>query len=76
MALDRGECRLQQYRLKAGLTQVQLSDQLLKRFGLNVSDTLIGHLENNRRAMSIEILRAMSLIFKVPMDNFYTWPIK
>lgn len=74
MALDRGECLLRDFRKKAGLTQEELSYQLLKRFDLEVSVNMIGHYERNRKKMNIEVLRAMAIIFKRAMDDFYTWP--
>ncbi|MGM0882568.1 MAG: helix-turn-helix domain-containing protein [Bacillota bacterium] len=75
MALDRGECLLREIRLKAGLTQEELSYQLHKKFGLEVSVNMIAHYERDRKGMKIEVLRAMAIIFKRCMDDFYTWPI-
>ncbi|WP_138751778.1 helix-turn-helix domain-containing protein [Paenibacillus sinopodophylli] len=74
MALDHGECRLQEYRIKAKLTQLELSTKIRKKCGLDVSVAEIAHIENNRRPMSSLTLRAMSVVLKVPMEKFYVWP--
>lgn len=75
MALDRGECLLRDIRLKTGMTQDDLSVQLEKRFGIEVSAKMIGHYERNRKPIKLEVLRALAVIFRKHMDDFYTWPV-
>lgn len=72
-ALERGECRLREHRNKAGLSQEDLSYELFRRHGLDISANMISHYENDRRAMSIVVLRACALILHKKMDDFYTW---
>lgn len=76
MALDRGECLLREIRNKAGLTQELLSIELKKRFDLDVSASMIGHYEHNRKPINIVVLRALGQILRKKMDDFYTWDNK
>ena len=75
MAIDRGECLLREIRLSAGMTQEELSHQLHKRFGLEISANMIGHYERNRKPIKLEVLRALAIILKKNMDDFYSWPV-
>lgn len=76
MGLDRGECLLRDFRVKAGLTQEELSILLKKRFDLDISAVMIGHYENNRKPINTVVLRALAIIFHCIMDDFYTWDIE
>ncbi|ACT00247.1 helix-turn-helix domain-containing protein [Paenibacillus sp. JDR-2] len=72
-ALERGECRLREHRMRAGLSQEDLSYELVRKFGLEISANMISHYENNRKPMSIYVLRACAVILHKKMDDFYTW---
>lgn len=72
-ALERGECRLREHRMKAGLSQEDLSYMLFSRHGIEISANMISHYENNRKPMSVLVLKACAIIFHKKMDDFYTW---
>lgn len=76
MPLERGECLLREIRLNAKMTQEEVSYQLSKRFGLEISSNMIGHYENNRKPISVIVLRALAVLFHKHMDDFYTWTAK
>ena len=66
-------CLLRVRRLERGMTQEELSEQLLKK-GLEVSQQTLSKIENNRVSMSPQLWRACSIILNVPMELFYDWP--
>lgn len=78
MAIRPGKCLLRKYRLAAGLTQDQLSEQLSCKYGLVVSPTTISYYENNRREItSPVVMRAICLVLKNCTEaDLYEWPIR
>jgi len=73
MALEIRKCQLRSIRRSAGLTQRQLCEKL-RLYGIEVEPQYISNLENNRGTPASHILlKALSIIFERPMDDFYTY---
>lgn len=73
MALTFGKCLLRDYRLRAGLTQEQLSERL-SELGLSVSPTLLSLYENDKRPMPALTMRGVCIILGCSEAEIYEWP--
>lgn len=74
MALTLGKCLLRIQREKAGLTQAQLSDQLMQKLGVSASPQLLSLYENNHRPMPPLTMRAVCIILGCTEADLYEWP--
>jgi transcriptional regulator with XRE-family HTH domain len=73
MALEIGKCQLRSIRKRAGMTQVELCNRL-KFLGIEVTPAYISNLENDRGTPASHLLlKALSIIFDWPMDDFYRY---
>ncbi|MFB5761011.1 helix-turn-helix transcriptional regulator [Paenibacillus medicaginis] len=73
MALEIRKCQLRSIRRQAKLTQAELCIRL-RFLGIDVKPAYISNLENNRGTPASHLLlKALSIIFDRPMDDFYTY---
>lgn len=73
MALQIRECQLRSIRRQKGLTQVELCKRL-NLLGVDISPGYISNLENNRGTPASHLLlKALSIIFDRPMEDFYRY---
>lgn len=73
MALSRGECLLANIRKSRGLTQEDLSADLLKQTGTVMSAVMISQFENNKRLMSPEQMRSVCIVLNCCESELYDW---
>jgi len=74
MALTFGKCLLRDLRLRAGLTQEDLSERLRTKLGLTVSPTLLSLYENGKRPMPALNMRGICIILGCTEADLYEWP--
>ena len=74
MTLRKGKCLLADIRKKRGWTQQQLVDQLRKKpYEIDISVATISKYETNKKPIPDVTRKALALIFKRPMDDFYEY---
>lgn len=74
MALTFGKCLLREQRVRAGLTQEQLSESLRTVLGLSVSPTLLSQYENDKKTMPALTMRGVCIILGCREADIYEWP--
>ncbi|CAI6024073.1 hypothetical protein PAECIP112173_00367 [Paenibacillus sp. JJ-100] len=74
MALTFGKCLLRDCRIRANVTQVELSERLQKELGLSVSTTLLSLYENDKRPIPALTMRGICIILGCSETDIYEWP--
>ncbi|WP_036653910.1 helix-turn-helix domain-containing protein [Paenibacillus wynnii] len=73
MALSLGECRLRNLREAKGLSQLALSEALMQRYGLSISDTSISAYERGKKKLNPLVSRAICLTLGCVEADLYVF---